>query len=155
MKAVAIVGCFAVGGLTGYGLARLTATPAGPVHGLATQGGVTAAIAMTDTQLDALAERLAPAIARRFGTSARTPNPAQTTATEAANKEARDAAFARAAQMVDRMIAARSITGQGLNEAHALLRETGQADRGYELQARISATMNRGELTLDQAGLGQ
>jgi hypothetical protein len=154
MKVAAIVACFAVGGLTGYGLARLTATAPEPALGLAPHGGVAAAIAVTDIQVDALADRLAPALARRLDSRTSAMDASQTTA-PTMDKKTQDAAFARAAQMVDRMIAARMITGQGLNEAHALLRETGQADRGYELQARISAAMNRGELTLEQAGIGQ
>jgi len=45
------------------------------------------------------------------------------------------------------------VTAQGRNRAHELLRESGQADRTYEIDGRIAAAINRGELMPADAGL--
>ncbi len=140
LKPLAVaVGNLLVGAALGFGLARLYSTTEA-VHVPGVLAGTRTALALSDRQVDALADRIAPAIARRL--------------VPAANKPAREAAFEHAAQIVDLMIANRRITHEGLNHAHALLRETGQTDRSYEVHARIAAAINRGELTLEQAGWG-
>jgi hypothetical protein len=45
------------------------------------------------------------------------------------------------------------VTPQGRERAHLLLIDTGQADRIYEIDGRIAAAINRGELTAEDAGL--
>ena len=55
--------------------------------------------------------------------------------------------------MIDRMISDRQVTPEGMREARLLLQEAGQPKRWIEVSARIAKAVNRGELTLEQAGI--
>jgi hypothetical protein len=110
-------------------------------------------------QIDHLAARLAPRVVEQLATSGLsgvTPDPAvaarQRDALEKRKSE-QSQAFTRATQLIDQMIANRRITQEGINEANALLVQSGQPDRSHELMARVSAAVTRGELTPVQAGL--
>jgi hypothetical protein len=143
------IACLAAGGMTGFCVARWTATPTVPMPVKEVPSAGMGDLSLGDDELTALADRVADAVAQRLAPAlARDARPGAPVADE----RARELAFARAAQIVDMMIANRRVTSDGLDEAHALLRETGQADRGYELQARVAAAINRGELTPEQAG---
>lgn len=152
MKPLALcVASLAVGGAGGFGVARWTATPTEPMPVAVVPTAGMGEVALSETQMDAFADRMAAAVARRLAPMITARAPGATPADE----RAREAAFARATQIVDMMIASRRITRDGLNEAEVLLHETGQANRNYELHARIAAAVNRRELTPEQAGWGQ
>jgi hypothetical protein len=77
--------------------------------------------------------------------------PTDTLSNESNSRNAQ--AFNRATQLIDQMIADRRITTEGLSNAQALLQGSGQSERGAELMSRISAAVNRGDLTPAEAGL--
>ncbi len=131
MKAIGIaLACIIVGAVAGYSSAQFGNAP--PEHALVAAGPPN--FELSDSQLDRLAPNAAAA-----------PAPA-------ANALERATVFTRATQIVDLMIANRQITRRGLEQAHALLRASGQDDRRYEIQSRIAAAIDRGELTPEQAG---
>ena len=107
-------------------------------------------------QLDQLAERIAPLIARKVN-SLDGKSDGQTDAQQAESREqekaAQVAAYSNATQMVDQMIAGHHVSHEGMAEAIKLLQQSGQADRAYELQGRVAVAINHGELTPEEAGL--
>jgi hypothetical protein len=115
------------------------------------------ACTLSPDQIEHLSARIAPAVVEKLASSGTVaPNPqlaAQLRADDEKLKRKQAAAFAEAARLVDQMIENRSVTPQGLDRAHALLRESGQADRSYEIDGRIAAAINRGEITHADAGL--
>jgi hypothetical protein len=145
IKTLAIAAaCMLAGAVAGYGFAQFRAKPILP-HGQA---------AMTmcepgDAQLERLAARILSATARPVAES-RVPAPSPPA--ESVSGSERDAAYTHAAQIVDMMIANRRITAEGLEQAQALLRDSDQVDRAHEIDARIAAAVNRGEITLEQSG---
>lgn len=108
-------------------------------------------------QLDQLAGRIAPLIARQVnsldGRSDGQMDARQQTERREQEKAAQVAAFSNATHMVDQMIASRHVSHEGVAEAIKLLQQSGQADRAYELQGRIAVAMNRGELTPEESGM--
>ena len=118
------------------------------------------ACTLSPDQIEHLSARIAPAVVERLAGSglpqmASDPNVAahQREANEQ-TRHSQAAAFAQAQRLVDQMIAAHEVTPQGRLQAEELLRQSGQADRLYEIDARISAAINRGEITPAQAGMG-
>ena len=114
---------------------------------------------LSPEQIDHLSSRIAPAVVERLATSG-LPGIAPDARVAAQQREAGErlkseqaAAYSQAVKIVDQMIASHDITPQGRNQAHELLRQTGQTDRAFELEARISAAINRGDLTPEQAGI--
>lgn len=151
MRAVIVASLMlGIGGVLGYAVYPLTHASADTAHPLP---GVTARevvdLDLTSEQLDRLAARIAPAVTQRIAA----PPAEKAQAAEAQSVERQAKAFDDAAQIVDQMIASRRVTIQGMNEARQLLADTDQADRMYEISARVSAAVNRGELTAEQAGL--
>ena len=124
-----------------------------------TKSQVVAACDLGPEQIDHLASRIAPKVVERLATSGLngvSPDPKVAAAQrDAQDKEKanQDAAFNKATQMVDQLIASRRVTPEGMSEAARLLQETGQSERAYLLHARIAAAINRGELTPEQAGM--
>jgi len=117
------------------------------------------ACTLSPEQIEHLSSRIAPAVVERLATSglpgvAPDANVAarQRVANENLQKE-QAAAYSQAVKLVDQMIASHNVTPQGKNQAYELLRQTSQADRLFEIEARISAAINRGDLTPEQAGL--
>lgn len=138
-----------VGAVAGYELYPLTHPVAAVAHNL--PGGSAREVVqleLTPEEMDRLAARIAPAVAERIAVPA--PHKAEP---ESANAQRQAKAFDDAAQIVDQMIASRRVTIQGMSEAQQILADSGQADRMYEISARVSAAVNRGELTAEQAGL--
>jgi hypothetical protein len=71
-----------------------------------------------------------------------------------ANAAAKQAlAFNDASNLVEQMIARQAFTREGLLQAISLLQQTGQAERSFELQARILNAVNSGELNPEQVNL--
>jgi hypothetical protein len=116
------------------------------------------ACTLSPEQIEHLSARIAPAVVQHLGDSrVAPPDPQVASQRRSADEKSRSrqaAAFAEAARMVDQMIADRAVSPQGRNRAHELLRESGQADRIYEIDGRIAAAINRGEITGEEAGLG-
>ncbi len=114
---------------------------------------------LSSVQLDHLADRLAPALIEKIAASHPPEIGSEQTQTirndsaTTANEMQRVQAFTRATHLIDQMIADRQVTPEGLSDAQALLRQTGQSDRGYEVMSRVSAAVNRGDLTPAEAGL--
>lgn len=151
----------AIGGYAGYPLLHEEA--AEPAHAACDIPGHTrdvVACTLSPEQIEHLSARIAPAVVERLATSGlkgMEPDPkvaAQQREAGEKSKSEQATAFAQAARIVDQMIANHAVTLQGKNRAHELLRQTGQADRIFEVEARISAAINRGEITPEQAGLG-
>jgi multidrug resistance efflux pump len=61
-------------------------------------------------------------------------------------------AFTQANQVVDQMISNRKVSSGGMAEALQILQQSGQSDQAYKLMIKVSAAVNSGELTLEQAG---
>ncbi len=119
--------------------------------------GDVVACTLSPEQIEHLSARIAPAVAERLGNAGGVALEPQLTAQQRAVdkkvKAAQAAAFAEATRLVDQMIANRAVTPQGRERAHQLLRESGQADRIYEIDGRIAVAINRGEITPADAGL--
>lgn len=119
--------------------------------------GDVVACTLSPEQMDHLSARIAPAVVERLanaGVGAPDPQPvAQQRAADEKDRKRQAAAFAEATRLVDQMIAAKAVTPQGRERAHELLRESGQADRIFEIDGRIAAAINRGEMTAADAGL--
>jgi hypothetical protein len=121
---------------------------------------VLASCDLSNQQLDLIADRLAPAIAKRLDVASfqhanpeNSPTRLAAVDNVATVKHQQAEAFEKAARMVDQMIANKLVTPEGMNEASQLLSDSGQTDRVYLLGARVSAAVNRHELTPAQAGL--
>jgi uncharacterized membrane-anchored protein YhcB (DUF1043 family) len=118
------------------------------------------ACTLSPEQIDHLSAQIAPAVvARLAATGLKSIEPdmklaAQQRDADEKSKREQAAAFSEAARIVDQMITNHEITLRGRSQAQELLRQTGQADRIYEIEARISAAINRGDITPAQAGLG-
>ena len=150
-----------IGGYVAYPLlhesAEETANAACDVPGVTRD---VVACTLSPEQIDHLSARIAPAVVERLATSGlkgMEPDAkvaAQQREASEKSKGEQAAAFAQAARLVDQMIANHDVTPQGRMQAYELLRQTNQADRIFEIDARISAAINRGEITPDQAGLG-
>src|SRR5215831_9552037 len=126
-----------------------------------TDPGVRARVAsceLSPEQVDRISARVAPAVVERLATSglkgvAPDPEVAARQRQLAENDRAEQArAFAEATQLVDQMIASRQVTRPGMSDAFKLLQQSGQADRAFELNARVAAAVNRKDLTPSQAG---
>jgi hypothetical protein len=119
--------------------------------------GDVVACTLSPEQIEHLSARIAPAVVERLGNSRAMAADPQLAAQQRAEDEKvtkrQAAAFAEATRVVDQMIADRRVTPQGRERAHQLLRETGQADRIYEIDGRVAAAINRGEITAADAGL--
>jgi len=138
-----------VGAVAGYELYPLTHRATDSARSL--PGGNAREVVefnLTPEQVDHLAARIAPAVAQRI--TAQGPSKA---APESSDAQRQAKAFDEATQIVDQMIAGRRVTTQGMGEAKQLLDDSGQSERMFEISARVSAAVNRGELTLEQAGL--
>src|SRR5262249_54165712 len=131
-----------VGAVAGYELYPLT-HPADNARDLP-GSSAREVVELSPEQLDRLAARIAPAVARRIAT----PGPPKATP-ESPDAQRQAKAFDDATQIVDQMIASRRVTTQGMSEAKQLLDDSGQSERMYEISARVSAAVNRGELTLE------
>ncbi len=137
-------------GYAAYPLTHASADATHPLPGVSAREAVD--LNLTPEQLDRLAARIAPAVARQLAASS--PGSPGTPRGAPPKSEAEQAkAFDDATQIVDQMIASRRVTSQGLMEARQVLADSGQEDRMFEISARVSAAVNRGELTLEQAGL--
>jgi hypothetical protein len=101
-------------------------------------------------QIDLLSNRLIVAAAK--GVTA-PPSAADHSPAAAGSKVDKARAFAQATDVIDRMISDRQVTPEGMREARSLLQESGQTERWVEVSARIAKAVNRGELTLEQAGI--
>jgi hypothetical protein len=150
----------AIGGYFGFPLLHGgtgEATPAACERGPVSE---VLACTLSPEQIEHLSARIAPAVVERLagsGLPGLQPDvkvAEQLRAERQQSLEEQVEAFSQAARLVDQMIAKREISMQGRDRAHRLLRQSGQADRIYELEARISAAINRGDLTPSQAGLG-
>lgn len=114
---------------------------------------------LSPEQIDHLSSSIAPVVVAHLATSglnniAADPKVAAQQRQLIEKTKAEQAeAFTHASQLVDQMIASRRVTPEGLNEAHQLLQQTGQADRLVEISGRIAVAVNKGELTPAQAGL--
>ncbi|HEX6396749.1 MAG TPA: hypothetical protein VFZ95_04950 [Steroidobacteraceae bacterium] len=119
--------------------------------------GDVVACTLSPEQIEHLSARIAPAVVERLGSpGVVAPDPQRAAQLRAADEKARQeqaAAFDEAARLVDQMIANRAVTPQGRERAHQLLRESGQADRIFEIDGRIAVAINRGEITAADAGL--
>ena len=102
------------------------------------------ACTLSPEQIEHLSAQIAPAVVERLAAAG----------PKTIEPDAKAAAFSEAARIVDQMITNHEITLQGRSQARELLRRTGQADRIYEIEGRISAAINRGDITPAQAGLG-
>jgi len=119
--------------------------------------GDVVACTLSPEQIEHLSSRIAPAVVQRLGNSCGVAADPQLAAQHRADDESltkrQAAAFAEAGRIVDQMIANRAVTPQGRDKAHELLRESGQADRIHEIDGRIAAAINRGDITAEDAGL--
>jgi hypothetical protein len=149
-----------VGLLAGYG-AYPFLHPAAPAASETTDPGVIARVSsceLSPDQVDRIASRVAPAVVERLATSGLpgvAPDPAAAARQRQLAEDTRAAqaqAFAQATDLVDQMIANRQVTRPGMSEAFKLLQQSGQADRAFELDARVAAAVNRKDLTPSQAG---
>jgi hypothetical protein len=104
-------------------------------------------------QLDSIAARLAPSVVKQLTGSGVSINSEIPARTSDENKDEQAQAFSQATEKIDQMISSRQVTSEGLSQANNLLKETNQSHRSYELMARISAAINRGELTPAEAGM--
>lgn len=115
------------------------------------------ACTLSPEQIEHLSARIAPAVVERLETSGVVKADPQLAAQQRADDEKlrkeQAAAFTEATRLVDQMIADRAVTPAGRARAHELLRKSGQADRIYEIEGRIAAAINRGEITPADAGL--
>ena len=161
MASVALLSLSA-GAIAGYAAFPLLQTPAAqPGHAACGVPGATrdaVACTLSPEQIDHLSASIAPAVVERLAISG-IPGTVPDARVAAEHRETREklkgeqaAAYSQAVKLVDQMIASHAITPQGRNQAHELLRQTGQADRLFEIEARISAAINRGDLTPEQAG---
>jgi len=145
-----------VGAIVGYaGYPLLHDEPAETKHAACDIPGHTrdvVACTLSPEQIEHLSARIAPAVVERLATDPKVAVQQREAGEKLKSEQA--AAFAQATRIVDQMIANHALTPQGKNRAHELLRQTGQADRIFEVEARISAAINRGEITPEQAGLG-
>ena len=139
----------AVLGYAAYPLTHVSAEAARPLPGVTAREAVD--LNLTPEQLDRLAARIAPAVAQQLASSSR--GSSSTSRAPDKSEAERAKAFDDATQIVDQMIASRHVTSQGLMEARQVLADSGQENRMFEISARVSAAVNRGELTLEQAGL--
>lgn len=114
---------------------------------------VSANCEISSDQLDSIAARLAPSVVEQLTVSGATINSEIPAQTSDENKDEQAQAFLQATEKIDQMIASRQVTSEGISQAHNLLKETHQAHRAYELMGRISAAINRGELTPAEAGM--
>ena len=118
---------------------------------------VVVACTLSPEQIEHLSARIAPAVVERLGNvGIAKPDPqlvAQQRIEDEKVNSKQTAAFAEATRMVDQMIAARAVTPQGRQRAHELLIESGQKDRIYEIDGRIAAAINQGEISAADAGL--
>ena len=116
-----------------------------------------AACNFDSNQLDQLAGRIAPLIARQVnsldGKSDGQSEVSQPAESHEQQKAVQVAAFFNATQMVDQMIVSHHVSHEGMMAAIKLLQQSGQVDRAYELQGRVAAAVNRRELTPAEAGL--
>jgi hypothetical protein len=151
----------AIAGYTGYPLihGNAVAVARAACDGVGVSQEVVACTLSPD-QIEHLSARIAPAVVERLagsGLPQMAPDPNVAAQQRRASEQMRHsqaAAFAQAERLVDQMIAAHDVTLQGRMQAEELLRQSGQADRMYEIDARISAAINRGEITPAQAGMG-
>src|SRR5262245_16028351 len=143
----------AIAGYVAFPLLHTQAAQSG--HAACGVPGVTrdvVACTLSPEQIDHLSSRIAPAVVERLATSG-LPGTAPDATVAAQQREASEklkgeqsAAFSQAVKIVDQMIASRDITPQGKQKAHELLRQTGQSDRLFEIDARISAAITRVEI---------
>jgi hypothetical protein len=149
------VGYFGLGSL--YPYARQSTAAMQTIPG-AIARNVTAC-ELSSEQIDHLSSRIAPSVVAHLASSgfsniAIDPKiAAQHRQEEEQSKQERVRAMTQATQMIDQMIASRQVTPQGMLDAEQLLQQTGQRDQIYLLHARVAVAVNRGELTLAQAGL--
>ena len=148
------------GAITGYLCFPLLHTSAtAPFSALDSMSRKVVVCELSSEQIAHLSAQIAPEVVKNLATSGLNgvaPDPRvaeqQRQAMER-SKMQQAAAFSQATQLVDHMIASRQITPDGLKEARRMLRQTGQSDQAYLLNARIAAAINRHELTPEQAGL--
>jgi hypothetical protein len=147
----------AVGAAGGYLLHTWAHDGGAPLTHAERVRGDVVACTLSPEQIEHLSARIAPAVAARLGNARVGAADPQLVAQQHVDDEKvtsrQAAAFAEAARIVDQMIAGRAVTQQGRDRAHALLRETAQADRIFEIDGRIAAAINRGEITAADAGL--
>jgi hypothetical protein len=114
---------------------------------------------LSSEQIDHLSSRIAPSVVEHLATSGLRNiviDPkiaAQQRQTEEQDKAEKVSALAQATQLIDQMVSSHQVTPQGMHDAEQLLQQSGQADQIYLLRARIAVAVNKGELTLTQAGL--
>jgi len=160
-RLLAAVAIFLLGAAAGYAGFEWLHPDAPAMPAVATvEKGAVVACTLSPDQIDRLSAHIAPAVVERMAAvglngGAADPKVAAQQRAEIEKAKVDGArAMTAATDIVDDMIRNRDVTLAGLAEARRLLEETGQKDRTYELYARISAAINRGELTPAQAGMG-
>jgi uncharacterized membrane protein YdfJ with MMPL/SSD domain len=114
---------------------------------------------LSSEQIDHLASRIAPSVVKNLATSglgniAIDPKiAAQQRQAGEQDKAEKASALAQATRLIDQMVSNHQVTPQGMRDAEQLLQQTGQADQIYLLHGRIAVAVNKGNLTLAQAGL--
>jgi len=160
-KALAAAAIFASGAAAGYAGAAWVHSnaPVTPAVSTDVERGAVVACTLSPDQIDRLSAHIAPAVVERMasvGLNSGAADPrvaAQQRAAIEKSKMDSARAMTEATQIVDEMIRNRDVTLAGMAEARRLLEASGQADRTYEIYARVSAAINRGEITPAQAGV--
>jgi len=160
-KALAAAAIFAAGAAAGYAGAAWTHSGAPGTTAVSTDlvRGSVVACTLSPDQIDRLSAHIAPAVVERMASAGLNSGPAdpkvaaQQRAAIEKSKVDGARAMTEATDIVDEMIRNHDVTLAGMVEARRLLESSGQADRTYELYARVSAAINRGDITPAQAGL--